>query len=240
MSQETPTLEAQTRTKLGSRYAIRLREEGKLPAVVYGHKQDPVHVSVDARELRDILVHGAHLIEVKVDGKAEPCLIKDVQYDYLDTTPVHVDLARVDLNEEIEIELEVEFVGEPDALKEAGAMLSTPHTSVTVSCKANAIPESLTCDINELGLEDSIYVNDLKLPAGITLATDANFLLAQIVIQQAVADDEVATDGADGETRSHRGQGRRRTRRRVTTSVAVTPPPPGEGAGAAGRRGNAA
>ncbi|MEM7627544.1 MAG: 50S ribosomal protein L25 [Planctomycetota bacterium] len=199
MSQQTPTLEAQTRTKLGSRYAIRLREEGKLPAVVYGHKQDPVHVSIDARELSDILHHGAHLIEVKVDGKTEPCLIKDVQYDYLDTTPVHVDLTRVDLNEEIEIELEVEFVGEPTALKQAGAMLSTPHTHVTVSCKANAIPESLTCDINELGMEDSIYVQDLKLPAGITLATEANYLLAQIVVQQAVTEDEGLAEGGDGE-----------------------------------------
>lgn len=198
MSNQTPVLEAQTRTKLGSRYAIRLREEGKLPAVLYGHKQDPVHVSIGARELRDVLHHGAHLIEVQIDGNAEPCLIKDVQYDYLDTTPVHVDLARVDLNEEIEIELEVEFKGNPKALDEAGAMLSTPHTSVTVSCKANAIPEALICDVSELGLEDSIYVNDLKLPAGVTLAADANFLLAQIVIQQAVAED-TEDEGSEGE-----------------------------------------
>lgn len=198
MATATPTLEAAVRTKLGSRYAIRLREDGKLPAVLYGHKQDPVHVSVDAKALHDILHHGAHLIEVNVDGSAEPCLIKDVQYDYLDTTPVHVDLARVDLNEEIEIELEVDFKGEPKALEEDGAMLSTPHTSVKVSCKANAIPESLVCDVSELGLEDGIYVNDLKLPEGVTLAEDANFLLANIVIQQAVVEDD-DTEAGDGE-----------------------------------------
>ncbi|MEM9916408.1 MAG: 50S ribosomal protein L25, partial [Planctomycetota bacterium] len=191
--------EAQTRTKLGSRYAIRLREQGQLPAVLYGHKQDPVHVSVDARALNDVLVSGAHVIEVKVDGKAEPCLIKDVQYDYLDTTPVHVDLARVDLNEEVTVELEVVFKGEPAALNEAGAMLSTPHTSVHVSCKASAIPDELVCDISELGLEDSIYVQDLKLPNGVTLAEDANFLVAQIAIQQAVADDDGSEEAGDGE-----------------------------------------
>ncbi|MEM8737999.1 MAG: 50S ribosomal protein L25 [Planctomycetota bacterium] len=196
MSQETPTLEAQTRSKLGSRYAIRLREQGQLPAVVYGHKQDPAHVAIDARALHHILHDGAHLIEVSIDGKAEPCLIKDVQYDYLDTTPVHVDLARVDLNEEVDIELEVAFTGSPAALNEAGAMLSTPHTQVTVRCKANAIPESLTCDISELGLDDSIYVEDLPLPEGVSLAVDANYLLAQIVIQQAVAED--TADDADG------------------------------------------
>jgi len=198
MSHETPVLEAQTRTKLGSRYAIRLREQGQLPAVLYGHKQDPVHVAIDARALHGVLVGGAHLIEVQVDGKAEPCLIKDVQYDYLDTTPVHVDLARVDLNEEVDVELEVTFKGSPKALDEAGAMLSTPHTSVTVSCKANAIPDELVCDISELGLEGSIYVQDLKLPAGVTVAEEANFLLAQIVIQQAVAEGD-DTETGDGE-----------------------------------------
>ncbi|MEM9418475.1 MAG: 50S ribosomal protein L25 [Planctomycetota bacterium] len=198
MSHETPTLEAQTRTKLGSRYSIRLREQGQLPAVIYGHKQDPLHVSVDARALHDVLVSGAHVIEIQVDGKAEPCLIKDVQYDYLDTTPVHVDLTRVDLNEEVELELEVVFKGEPAALNEAGAMLSTPHTAVTVSCKANAIPDELVCDISELGLEDSIHAEDLKLPAGVTLSMEANILLAQIVIQQAVADTDDAEAG-DGE-----------------------------------------
>ncbi|MEM1027579.1 MAG: 50S ribosomal protein L25 [Planctomycetota bacterium] len=198
MSHETPVLEAQTRTKLGSRYAIRLREQGQLPAVLYGHKQDPVHVAINARALHDVLISGAHVIEVQVDGKAEPCLIKDVQYDYLDTTPVHVDLARVDLNEEVTVELEVVFKGEPAALNEAGAMLSTPHTSANVSCKASAIPDHLICDISELGLEDSIYVQDLKLPDGVTLAEDANFLLAQIVIQQAIADDDTA-EASDGE-----------------------------------------
>ena len=199
MSNETPVLEAQTRTKLGSRYAIRLREQGQLPAVLYGHKQDPVHVAINARALHEVLISGAHVIEVQVDGKAEPCLIKDVQYDYLDTTPVHVDLARVDLNEEVTVELEVVFKGEPAALNEAGAMLSTPHTSANVSCKANAIPEELVCDVSELGLDDSIYVQDLKLPDGVTLAEDANFLLAQIVIQQAVAEDDGDAEAGDGE-----------------------------------------
>lgn len=200
MSHETPTLSAQPRTKLGSRYAIRLREDGKLPAVVYGHKQDPVHITIDARQLDDILHGGAHLINVDVDGNTEPCLIKDVQYDYLDTTPVHVDLARVNLDEDIEIELEVNFKGKPVALEEDGAMLSTPHTTVTVSCKANAIPEELICDVSKLGLEDSIYVQDLPLPEGVKLADeDANYLLAQIVIQQAVAADEDEEADLDAE-----------------------------------------
>ncbi len=199
MSHATPTLDAATRDKLGSRYATRLREQGQLPGVVYGHKQDPVHIAVDAKALREILHEGAHLIEVKVDGNAESCLIKDVQYDYLDTTPVHVDLARVDLNEEIEVELEITFHGEPAALQEDGAMLSTPHTSAKVLCKANNIPDELVCDVSGLGLDDSIYVQDLPLPDGVKLADDANYLLAQITIQQAVADDDLDNDAGEAE-----------------------------------------
>ena len=200
MSHDTPTLEAASRTKLGSRYAARLREQGQLPAVVYGHQQDPVHVSVDARALHEILIDGAHLINVAVDGNAEPCLIKDVQYDYLDTTPVHVDLARVNLDEEIEIELEVQFQGEPAVLDtEDGAMLTHPHTAVTVNCKANNIPDELVCDCSGLGLEDAIYARDLQLPDGVTLASEGDVLLAHIFIQQAVVEDDPDNDAGETE-----------------------------------------
>ena len=201
MSSQTPVLEAQPRTKLGTRYAIRLRETGQLPAVLYGHKQDPVHMSIDARKLGDILHHGAHLIEVQVDGKAEPCLIKDVQYDYLDTTPIHVDLTRVDLNEEVEIELEVEFTGQAVGLKEAGAMLDHPQTTIVVKCKASAIPDSLTHDISELAVGESIHVSDLSLAAGITAVTDGETMLAHIIVQAAVAEttDEDAASGNEPE-----------------------------------------
>ena len=191
MAHSTPTIEAEKRDKLGSRYSLRLRQAGRLPAVVYGHQQDPVHISLDAKSFGELLHHAAHLVELKVDGAAESCLIKDVQYDYLDTTPIHVDLTRVNLDEEIQLELEVEFKGEPAVLEtQDGAMLTHPHNTVTISCKANNIPESLTCDCSGLGLEDQIYARDLQLPDGVTLASEGDVLLAHIFIQQAVVDDE--------------------------------------------------
>jgi len=199
MSNQTPVLEAQPRTKLGTRYAIRLRETGQLPAVLYGHKQDPVHLSIDARKLGDILHHGAHLIEVQLDGNTEPCLIKDVQYDYLDTTPIHVDLARVDLNEEVEVELEVEFTGHAVGLKEAGAMLSHPQTTIVIKCKASNIPDALTHDISELAVGENVRVSDLKLAAGIAAVTDGETLLAHIIVQAAVADTDDENTAGENE-----------------------------------------
>lgn len=202
MSHATPTLEASTRTKLGSRYAIRLREQGQLPAVVYGHGQDPVHVSVDGKALLEILHEHAHLIEVKVDGNAEPCLIKDVQYDYLDTTPIHVDLARVNLDEEVEIEMEIIFQGRPVGLdQEDGAMLTHPHTAITISCKANNIPDEITCDVSGLNVGDEVRVSDLTLPEGVKVVDEADILLAHVVIAAAAPepDEDDSDDAAEPE-----------------------------------------
>ena len=192
MSHETPVLEAETRTKLGSRYSHRLRQAGRLPAVVYGHKQGPVHVSVDARTFNDIADSSAHLIEIKVDGNAEPCLIKAIQYDHLDRHAVHADFARVDLDEAVEIELAIEFTGEAEGLKEAGAMLDVPHGEVVVSCKANAIPDNLTFDISSMQIDVPVHAKELPLPDGVTLVSEPEMTIAQIVIRAAVADD---TDG---------------------------------------------
>ncbi len=197
MSHETPVLEAETRTKLGSRYAIRLREAGRLPAVVYGHKQGAVHVSIDARSFNDIADSSAHLIEVKVDGAPEPCLIKAIQYDHLDRHPVHVDLARVNLDEAVEIELDIDFTGEAVGLKEAGAMLDVPHNSVVVSCKANNIPDKLEHNIAELAVGASVHASDLALPTGVDLVTEGELMLAHIVVQSAAAE---STDDAEGGT----------------------------------------
>ena len=199
MSHETPVLEAETRTKLGSRYAIRLREAGRLPAVVYGHKQGAVHVSIDARSFNDIADSSAHLIEVKVDGAPEPCLIKAIQYDHLDRHAVHVDLARVDLDEAVEIELDIDFTGEAAGLKEAGAMLDVPHNSVVVSCKANNIPDKLEHDIAALAVGDSVHASDISLPTGVDLVTEGELMLAHIIVQAAVADDEETTEGEEPE-----------------------------------------
>ena len=86
MSNDRPKIEAAGREHLGTKYAKRLRSSGRLPAVVYGHQKDPIHVSVDHDELIDHLYGGAHLIDLAHDGgKTETCLIKDIQYDYLGT-----------------------------------------------------------------------------------------------------------------------------------------------------------
>ena len=92
MSQsQVPQIEAATRERVGSIQSKRLRAAGQLPAVVYGHKQDPVHVSVDQKEMTGLLHDWAHLIELKLADKSETCLIKDVQWDVYGTHVMHID-----------------------------------------------------------------------------------------------------------------------------------------------------
>jgi large subunit ribosomal protein L25 len=191
---DIPQLASENREKLGSRYAIRLRETGRLPGVVYGHGQDPVHIHIDAKELDELIHHSAQLVEVQLDGKAEPCLIKDVQYDYLDSTPVHVDFARVNLDEEVEVEVELSLTGEPVGLKTEGAVLDQQLFALEVRCKANNIPEIIEHDVSAMEAGDAISVEDITLPQGVEAVSDAETTVAIISVQEEV---EIDTDSDD-------------------------------------------
>lgn len=194
---ETPTLEVTARTKTGTRYAKRDREAGLIPAVIYGHKKGPVHVTVDAKALTDILHNEAHLIDIQLDGKSEHTLVKALQWDTYGTHIIHVDLERVDLSETIEVEVELQLTGEPAALKESGTVLDHPTTMVKVSCRADAIPSHLEHSIAELPLGQPVTVADLTPPAGVTIVMPDEQLICQISGVKVKAEVEEAIEGDD-------------------------------------------
>lgn len=194
-----PRIKADVRDRTGTRYAARVRAQGKLPAVIYGHKQDPVHIAVDASELIELLHHNAHLIEVEVAGKSEPCLVKDIQWDHLGSKIIHVDLARVDLTEEVQVEIEVELTGEAVGLKEIGALLEQSHNTIQVKCRADAIPERLTHDVSGLGVGDSLLVSGLTLPAGVTAVSDPDTLIAHLSVTKIEVEEVEEETVAEGE-----------------------------------------
>ncbi|MFP4144384.1 MAG: 50S ribosomal protein L25 [Phycisphaeraceae bacterium] len=196
---EIPQLQVQPRERTGSRYAARLRKEGQLPAVVYGHKEGPVSISLDYRQFHDILHEGAHLIELTHDGgKTEACLVRDVQWDYLGIDIVHADFSRVDLTEEVEVSIDIELVGEPQALQEAGAVLDHPTPAVDVSCRADAIPDRIVVNIDDLGADDVITLADIALPEGVTAVSDPDTVIARIGYVAEV-EEEVEEEAAAGE-----------------------------------------
>ena len=192
MSQETPTLQANTREKLGTRYTTRLRKEGRLPAVVYGHGEDPAHVEFDAKAFNEAVHTGAHVYDVTIDGKTDHCLLKAVQWDYMGREIIHADFTRVDLTEEVEVQVELVLTGEPKAAQASGVVLEHPITEITVKCAANKIPDNIEVDITDVTDEAPIHVSDVTLPAGLTLISDGEGIVAQISVVKvkAAAEDE--------------------------------------------------
>jgi len=199
-TQQLPQLQTEPRERIGTRYAQRLRESGRLPGVIYGHKQANVAVSIDAKALQQLLRDNAHLVEAVVAGKTEPCLVKDVQWDHLGSNIIHIDLTRVDLAEEVDVDVALELLGEPAALKEAGAVLNHPLAQLAIKCRADSIPRTITCDISELALGESITVSNLTLPAGVTAQSDADTIVAQIsMVAEAPEEDVVAAEAGGDE-----------------------------------------
>src|SRR3954471_15487932 len=113
MATQTIQITAKPRPELGSRANQRLRNAGFLPGVVYGHKEAVVPVTLPKKELVNHLHRGVHLFDLALDGKAEKVLVKEVQYDHLGAEVLHVDFARVSLDERVEVTVSLEFKGTP-------------------------------------------------------------------------------------------------------------------------------
>ena len=198
-TEQIPRITGQKRQQTGTRHAARLREAGQLPAVIYGHKLEPAHVALDRAEITDLLHNKAHLIELAVDDKAEPCLIKDVQWDHLGSRILHVDLVHVDLTERVTVDVEIELVGEAVGLKETGAYLEHPATQLSIQCLASQIPDSIKVDITDLQVGQSITVNDLELRENVTVDDDPETVVAVIHVAAAVDEDAEAAAAAEAE-----------------------------------------
>ncbi|MCB9839103.1 MAG: 50S ribosomal protein L25 [Phycisphaeraceae bacterium] len=194
----TFTLEAKPRDKAGSRYARRLRNAGELPCVLYGHKQGPVSLSIDAKTALGHFAHGEKVFVLDIAGKKENALLKDLQFDYLGNNVIHADFERVDLDEEVETHLHIVLKGEAVGLKSAGAILLTNMTEITVRCKVRDILEHLDVDISELGSGSSLHAGEITLPAGMTLVGDPDDTICsiQMVRHEEAVGEEAAVEGA--------------------------------------------
>ena len=198
-TRDIPRIQVEQRPALGTRHTVRLRQQGRLPAVIYGHKQDPVHVSADAKQVSDLLRLKAHVLQVVLDDRTESCLVKAVQWDHLGDEIVHIDLARVDLTETVSVEVGLELFGDAVGLKETGTVLDHLHTRIEVRCQVSEIPELLRADVSELGINDTLTVADLVLPPGVTCTQDADTVVAAVRMLAVVAEDEEVEPAEEGE-----------------------------------------
>ncbi|GIW70981.1 MAG: 50S ribosomal protein L25 [Planctomycetota bacterium] len=189
---EVYTLEAALRDQLGSAHSRRLRRAGRVPAVLYGKKQDNLHLSLDAARFADALRHHTRILAVALpDGRTEQAVIKEVQWDELTDQVLHVDLARVDLKERIEVEVDLRFVGESRGVAQGGTLEVQLH-ALTIECEAGAIPDEIRVDVSGLGLDEELRVRDLVLPPGVEVLHEADELVCSVSPPRAAEEEEAA------------------------------------------------
>lgn len=173
---DTLLLEAQIREHTGSKAVARIRKQGQVPAIVYGHKQDPVAISLDAHDFAQGLHHGHRLMDIKIGGKAQKMIVKDLQYDHLGRDIIHVDLMRVDVTETVRVTVPIELKGTARGTHEGG-IVEEHSDHIEVECVVSNIPESIVISVKELGVGEAIHAGEVTLPEGVTLASSPEMLL---------------------------------------------------------------
>ena len=186
--------EAQSKGKLN-----KLRQDGKVPGVVYGQNiKQASPIAVDERELQALLKSNPNAvleIEVPTAGK-QPVMITDIQRDSLSRKLLHIDLHQIDMNSEVTTSVRIEVSGEAAGVKEGGIMQTVLH-ELEITCLPNSIPESLSIDVSELQVGESLAVSEVKLPKGVSTSVDPEMIIVSILAPQKEELDEEAEETAE-------------------------------------------
>jgi len=203
MSTGNTVLKAEVREGTGSRSSRKARASGRTPANIYGHGEGNQALSLEAHALQLALDTPAQVFTLDIAGAEQPCLVKEVQYDTFGQVILHVDFARIDLSEQVEVEVALRPVGNAAGIADGGT-LTIQHNTLMVRCRADAIPDDLEVDVTELAMGSSIHAGEIKLPAGVVLdeakqnpGTPMITVLAPRVIE--VEEEEEGETPVDGE-----------------------------------------
>ena len=190
-------LKADRRTQVGKQAVKHLRLKGRLPAVVYGEKQDPIVCSVDRKELEVILHDQGRNALVSLDlpdGQAQDTtIIKEIQHHPLKGEMQHVDFHRISLTEKIIVEVAVEAEGNPVGVRTEGGILEHMLYEVEVECLPTDIPDKVVFDVTEMSIGDTIHVSDLVVEGNVEIVTESDrsvFVLVPPTVAQVAEDEE--------------------------------------------------
>ena len=172
-------LTAETRTQFGKGAARKIRRDHKIPAVMYGHGTEPVHITLPGHESMLALKTSNALLTIVLDGKEQLALAKDVQRDPIKPVIEHVDLVIVKKGEKVVVDVNVHLEGE--AAPET--VVTTDHTSLQLEVEATNIPESITVSVEGLTAGTQVLAGQVELPAGATLVTDTEALVVNVTQQ---------------------------------------------------------
>ena len=193
----TEKITAETRTEFGKGAARRIRRQDKIPAVVYGHGGDPIHLTLPGHEtMMALRHHGPNaLLELSIDGKTQLALTKQVQIDNVRRLIEHVDFIAVKAGEKVTVDVPVTVVGEaaPETL------VTITSETVTVEAEATHVPESIEVSVEGLEAGTQITAAELALPSGTTLSADPELLVVHVAAAQSAAALEAELEAAEAE-----------------------------------------
>lgn len=215
-------LAAEPRERLGKGASRAIRKAGRIPAVIYGDKKDPIAITLTYKEVLAQVNTGTFLstlVDVDVNGEKFRTIPKDVQFDPVRDFIIHVDFLRLGKGARVNVEVPVNFLNEADSPGlSRGGVLNVVRYQVELSCPAEDIPEGLDADLAGLDMGDSIHISDIKLPEGVEpTITDRDFTIATIAApasevvetddeEEEFATPEAAEDGGEAEAEGDGGE----------------------------------
>ncbi len=185
-------LKAVARPRAGKGAAREERRAGRVPAVIYGEKKEPVTISLNHKDITRIIYAGhflTTLFEIDVDGTKHRVIPRDYQLDPVKDLPLHVDFLRVSQGARITVEVPVHFVNQDAApgIKGGGTLNIVAH-AVELDCPAESIPDHIVADLTGFDIGDSLHLSAIKLPEGVTSAMSGDDTLATVVAPSGLAD----------------------------------------------------
>ena len=198
------TLKAQVRDATGKESAHKVRAGGRVPAVVYGHGTDPMHVTVDGRELIHLLHTDAGmnvLVDLKVEKETILSMPREVQRDHIHNRFIHVDFLRIARDQKIAVEVPIQLLGEAVGVREEGGVVQHQMWTLHLESFPQDVPAHIEADISGLGIGDSLKVADLALPDTLTVVTAPEETIVSVVTPQVlrVEEEAEAAEAVEGE-----------------------------------------
>lgn len=194
------TIHATSREGTGKSAARTSRREGRVPGILYGHGEESVPLSVDARELQR-LVHSVSIentiVDLALDKAKAPVkvLIREIQRHPTREQYLHVDFFHIAMDEKLSVEVPIVLIGTPVGVKDKGGIVDHQLRELEVYCLPGEIPEKIEVDVSALDIGDSIHVSELSVPEGIDVETDAERSVVAVLAPAALVAEE-AVEGA--------------------------------------------
>ena len=201
----TNKLNVEVRTRTGKGASRQARREGKVPAVLYGHGSEPQHLELNARDFAAILRHSGinAVLSLDINGKEQLALPKAIAVHPIKRSITHADLIIVKRGEKVTVEVSVVIEGEADS----GTLVTQDATTIEIEAEALSIPESLTVSIEGVEEGTQILAGEVPLPAGVTLVSDPEMLVVNVVAAPTAEDLESEGGGEETEEAGDKAEG---------------------------------